>query len=582
MIIDHTNKDLSRLECLITKNDGTPLQGEIDMYRRIIRDCEKSNIVWHFWHDVNLHIPSGKSSEIQIDFLLVSKIGALVIEVKGGAIQIEAGKYFYQNKGILTQMNRSPFKQAEDYQWSIINNKVINGEEVFVDYICAFPHSSLEYTNNSDVQGLSYKMWNKYNQDSEDSFADFCVNVVDKDKRKRHWYNGDLSENVLELIVSNFAPTIRDPGRYNQSSLKDILNWLNISNSDTLESLKRNHRIMIEGGPGTGKTTIAKAYIKKNKGLHGLYLCWTKLLAAQVKFILQSEGLYNCDVESYATYIYKITNGEITINELNITQISQKYESIITKCTKEHFYDYVIIDEAQDVADKGMFSILNNLTSLQHTGVNTGRFLLLYDIEQGYNSGIRGLDSSINEIIHTSAHYIINGNKRVPTNIEIVKYADEVLNTKIDKLLSFWNTIKNEENACKVHIVDDSKTLTRLIKQKRKEITLCCPSLKNTTLLIHSDLTNPLQRESDSIYDKLSYSDSVVELDSDNICNLPERSIGLSSILKYKGLENDNIILVIPLIPIKSSYENFLFEIYVGMTRAIMNIDIYIINNKLL
>ena len=99
-------------------------------------------------------------------------------------------------------------------------------------------------------------------------------------------------------------------------------------------------------------------------------------------------------------------------------------------------------------------------------------------------------------------------------------------------------------------------------------------------MLIHSDLTNPLQRESDSIYDKLSYSDSVVELDSDNICNLPERSIGLSSILKYKGLENDNIILVIPLIPIKSSYENFLFEIYVGMTRAIMNIDIYIINNK--
>lgn len=27
MIIDYTNRDLSRLEHLITKNDGTPLQG---------------------------------------------------------------------------------------------------------------------------------------------------------------------------------------------------------------------------------------------------------------------------------------------------------------------------------------------------------------------------------------------------------------------------------------------------------------------------------------------------------------------------------------------------------------------------
>ena len=94
MIIDYTNRDLSRLEHLITKNDGTPLQGEIDMYRRIVHDCEKSSIMWHFWHDIRLHITSGRAGEIQIDFLLICELGAIVIEVKGGAIQIEAGHYF--------------------------------------------------------------------------------------------------------------------------------------------------------------------------------------------------------------------------------------------------------------------------------------------------------------------------------------------------------------------------------------------------------------------------------------------------------------------------------------------------------
>ena len=80
MIIDYTNRDLSRLEHLITKNDGTPLQGEIDMYRRIVHDCEKSSIMWHFWHDIRLHITSGRAGEIQIDFLLICELGAIVIE----------------------------------------------------------------------------------------------------------------------------------------------------------------------------------------------------------------------------------------------------------------------------------------------------------------------------------------------------------------------------------------------------------------------------------------------------------------------------------------------------------------------
>jgi hypothetical protein len=47
-IINHDNKRRDQLESLITHPDGTPLQGEIDMYRRIYSDCSASNYVWHF------------------------------------------------------------------------------------------------------------------------------------------------------------------------------------------------------------------------------------------------------------------------------------------------------------------------------------------------------------------------------------------------------------------------------------------------------------------------------------------------------------------------------------------------------
>ena len=114
-IINHDYKDINFLEHLITKNDGTPLQGEIDMYRRIFRDCEKSSYNWHFWHDVKLPIPVKRQSEIQIDFLLVCEKGIVIVEVKGGKIGIRESVYYLEKDGVITDLDRTPFDQADDY-----------------------------------------------------------------------------------------------------------------------------------------------------------------------------------------------------------------------------------------------------------------------------------------------------------------------------------------------------------------------------------------------------------------------------------------------------------------------------------
>ena len=69
-IINHDYKDIDFLEHIIVKDNASPLNGEIDMYRRIFKDCESSKYNWHFWHDVRLPIPVKGQSSIQIDFLL--------------------------------------------------------------------------------------------------------------------------------------------------------------------------------------------------------------------------------------------------------------------------------------------------------------------------------------------------------------------------------------------------------------------------------------------------------------------------------------------------------------------------------
>lgn len=102
--------------------------------------------------------------------------------------------------------------------------------------------------------------------------------------------------------------------------------------------------------------------------------------------------------------------------------------------------------------------------------------------------------------------------------------------------------------------------------------------MSSTTLLIHSDFRHKDQEEDDSIYDTIADMDSIlVPLSEKTIERKSKQMLAYTTILKYKGLEDNNIILVIPYEKIKSSWDNFLFEIYEGMTRAIMNLDIIVL-----
>ena len=95
--------------------------------------------------------------------------------------------------------------------------------------------------------------------------------------------------------------------------------------------------------------------------------------------------------------------------------------------------------------------------------------------------------------------------------------------------------------------------------------------------MVHSDFQEPIPGERAALYSLVSLMDNIQILNEKNI-GVPSRRISLTSILRYKGLENNNIILVIPSKPVRSAFRNYLFEIYVGMTRAIMNMDIYIVD----
>ena len=364
---------------------------------------------------------------------------------------------------------------------------------------------------------------------------------------------------------------------YSERGMEAILQRLNIDNLSTFNSLQKNERLFIEGGPGTGKTTIAKAYIEKYHTLRGLYLCWNRLLEAKIKNELWQAGLPNCIVEQFASFVFSLQSQDLTtklsLDDITSGAANNKLESLFSSVREQNDfvpYDYIIIDEAQDVLDKGAIPLLDALTSVTKDGVSTGRYLVFFDTEQGFNYESRQIDELADSIALNGARFILDTNKRVPTNKEIVSFAKMLLNGLSAKDV-FKTIIKENYASTQVFYFDGAKQLIKHINQIKKEIREGAKNWNEYVILADSSTKKEQTTGSEKLYDRIATIEGIKELSSKNICQeTPE--IPFTSMLAYKGLECKHVILVI-----NGRTEISTLELYIGMTRAIMDLQLLVL-----
>ena len=94
---------------------------------------------------------------------------------------------------------------------------------------------------------------------------------------------------------------------------------------------------------------------------------------------------------------------------------------------------------------------------------------MLFDTEQGYDSKNRQIDEIADSIAQSGARFVLDVNKRVPTNKEIISFANHLLegasaNDLFDKI------VEDNYDSVKVNRFNGAKALIRHLNSIKSEI----------------------------------------------------------------------------------------------------------------
>jgi len=292
-----------------------------------------------------------KSTWKENDFLILNrKLGAIVLEVKGGDIECHGGVFHQKNTetGEINILNpakkNDPLSQAIDgiYHYRKVLDNLKDGLSD------RFPIEACVWFSTCKIREKINKFPLKYREISgavlgDEDFSKGRQAIFDifdfySNKTKVNITDDEYNK-IIESIASDFE-LISAPG-VRRNELDRAFLKLTKEQTGLLDYIAEQKNATIQGVAGTGKTLIAKEAARRfaSAGRKVLVLCFNRFLFIYLQKTFPNE---NVDYSNIHTFIAKRRPG------MDISS-AEKRSSELQKIDRDSLeYDDIIIDEAQD------------------------------------------------------------------------------------------------------------------------------------------------------------------------------------------------------------------------------------------
>ena len=319
----------------------TSSQAERDLWKALRRQLPEG---WTAWHSLRVRAPRGADGEG--DFVLaVPGRGAIVVEVKGGNVEVRDGRWFQDGRELL----RPPRDQAHGYIEKLRKQLAFRFPALRLPFFAiatAFPETDDDVEpTNGDVAGTTLT------KRDLPFLCDALPALVERLFKDAPAPDGPWIEALHDVWGETWVRDLSLGARTRRAE-KDLVE-LDAAQVGAIDAVANNPRIFVEGAPGTGKTLIAVEIARRwtARGKKPLLLCFTRALATE----LRDAGLAAWTVRELAAHVIaeaglRLQDGAPASAWTPATwnEVPKLALEALPKAPLDH--DAVVVDEAQDLA----------------------------------------------------------------------------------------------------------------------------------------------------------------------------------------------------------------------------------------
>lgn len=389
--------------------------------KKVFKLLQDALIDGYAFHSVGLPEHEEKAYS-EADFIVVTHLGVLCLEVKGGRVDCVDGEWTFEDRyGKRNTKHEGPFDQAAGALFALksaLSNEIKWAKNISYASGVIFTDISFDYRGVSVIPEIIY------DSNFARSFADYiavCHSYWDGRNRKKYTLLTDAEIEEIKRFIRDDLHFIPALSSIVNTTDEDLVR-LTEEQAEVFDSLSINTRILVDGVAGSGKTLLAYRYAQQcaEKGKRVLFLVYNKMLANYLNVSPDSRRItvkhYHSLISDYVPIDPKKTN-EPSYYSTTLPDLFLKYLSTHNVA----LYDTLVVDEGQDLLT---IRNLNVFDKLLKGGLYSGNWVIFYDKNQNiYNA--TGFAKCMEQLIkYRPVQYGLNRNCR---NTEQIVYFNQCI-----------------------------------------------------------------------------------------------------------------------------------------------------------